>query len=85
MISSFNSNDIRAEIRTKEKTQCFDNIGTFWFAARQTELSKLFIRAKHDQFGTKYNSIMKELFKICHGIDVNQRQMMRKYVTSVLR
>ena len=56
MISRFDDDDVRTEVRSKHQTQRADHIRLFWLAARKTQLSKLLIRTKHDKLWSENDS-----------------------------
>lgn len=56
MISSFNNNDVCAEIWSQQQAESFDHVWLLGFATRQTQLCELLVRTQHYQFWAKDNS-----------------------------
>ena len=73
MVRCLNNHNVRAEIGAKEQAQRFNHVGLFGFAARETQLCELFIRAQHNEFWTKnYSEIIEVTFSLCEYKSLDQ-------------
>ena len=56
VVAGFNDDDVRAEVRTEQESDCPDEVGLLGLPSRQGQLRELLVGLQHHQVGSKDDS-----------------------------